>query len=233
MDKDSSSLDNDLILCETAESQGHGKSWEIDIQKNIFQLTDEQICLHKHTEKYDIKSEFNSINDQNVSIKTSSSSSIDCGDINLFLSSENLMLVIVHYNQEGDIKVAQSTNVIDFQEFLEILKMDVPKYCNMEYEEWLRALNDYVQLVKSIPPGRCEDKSYKNVKKQLCQKIPYFNIAPKVDSKSQRRVQCAVNFNKIDDLNRQSFDGGMLFDRKYTKSMNSKKRIRHEKLFKV
>jgi hypothetical protein len=60
----------------------------------------------------------------------------------------------------------------------------------------LQELQDYVKLVKSIPKGKVpkelKDK-YVSEKKRLQQEHNMkINISPKVDSKSQRRVQCSI-----------------------------------------
>ena len=50
---------------------------------------------------------------------------------------------------------------------------------------------------------------------------------PKIDSK-QQRVQCSINLNKI-NINKQIFEGGVLFDKKYTKTITSTSRVSHKK----
>ena len=50
---------------------------------------------------------------------------------------------------------------------------------------------------------------------------------PKIDSK-QQRVQCSINLNKI-NINKQIFEGGILFDKEYTKKIVSTSRLRHKK----
>ena len=57
----------------------------------------------------------------------------------------------------------------------------------------LEELEEYVNLVKSIPSGKNIDKTYLTNKKELQQKHQMnLSINPKVDSKSQRRVQCKI-----------------------------------------
>ena len=50
---------------------------------------------------------------------------------------------------------------------------------------------------------------------------------PKIDSK-QQRVQCSINLNKI-NINKQIFEGGILFDKEHTKKIVSTSRLRHKK----
>jgi len=223
---DIKSVSRDDMLESTSESQGHGKAFEIEIQKKCYMISEEDICASGHCDRYDIIRAHNHINDRNISIKTSCSSSIDCSDIMLFLNSEDLDIVVVLYKQVGDIKEAYKTCVIDFDTFISHFREDVPRYCDMDYDTWFHKLQEYIEFVKRIPKGRCEDKSYKYIKKPLC-KVPYFNIAPKVDSKSQRRVQCSINIEKMKDMGIIEFPGGKLYDKEYIKQIRSPKRIRH------
>lgn len=63
-------------------------------------------------------------------------------------------------------------------------------------------LTNYVNSIKNIPKGNVSEeikKTYKKLKTQLQQTYNMnINISPKVDSKSQRRVQCSIT--KIDEL---------------------------------
>ena len=68
-----------MFLCPTGESQGHGKSWETDIL-NKLGVTKELQLEYKHTDIYDGKKEHTTMN-RNLSIKTTKSMSLDCGDI--------------------------------------------------------------------------------------------------------------------------------------------------------
>ena len=61
------------------------------------------------------------------------------------------------------------------------------------YNFILEELEEYVNLVKSIPSGKNTNKTYLINKKELQQKHQMnLSINPKVDSKSQRRVQCKI-----------------------------------------
>ena len=213
----------------TSESQGHGKAYEIEVQKRCYEMTDEELSTYKQCDKYDIRKEHNRISQTNVSIKTSSSLRIDCGDIIRFLNSENMELILIIYKQNDDIKIAIKTIVFNYDDFKKILHRDIESLCGESYEEWILKVRDYDSFVKQIPYGKCEDKSYKANKKPLCDKIKYFNIAPKVDSKKQRRVQCSIDLNKIPDLQLQEFEGGELYGKTYTKVVKSEKRKRRRR----
>jgi hypothetical protein len=63
-------------------------------------------------------------------------------------------------------------------------------------------LNQYVTQIRSIPHGPVSEdvkKTYKSKKIELQTKYNMkINISPKVDSKTQRRVQCSIP--KVDNL---------------------------------
>ena len=218
-------------ITKTSESQGHGKSWEKDIQKNIYDIVKE----YKNTQKYDIPKEDNKLHKKNVSIKTSSSMSMDMADIKRLLKSENLDVVCVIYKQNTPTtKEAIKTIVFDFDEFMKTLIEDLEK-CNYTLDGWLKDIDDYIQYVKSLPKEYynksknipAKEKEHLIKKKKLCKDLKYFNIAPKIDSK-QQRVQCSINLNKM-NIKMKLSDGGILFDKNYTKIMISPPRVRKSK----
>ena len=190
------------FIKKTNESQGHGKPWEIDIQKKIYNIKNPEE-KYKGNAKYDIPFVDNKLHDKNVSIKTSSSMNIDMADIRRLLNSENLDVVCVIYKQKGDIKEAIKTIVFDFDDFKGTLIEDL-KNCNYTIEEWLKLIDEYVIYVKSLPKEYYpnsknipqKEREHLIKKKPLCEGLKYFNIAPKIDS-SQQRVQCSITLNKM------------------------------------
>lgn len=222
------------VIKKTNESQGHGKAWEIDIQKKIY-LIDKK---YDNTQKYDIPKEDNNLHKKNVSIKTSCSMSIDMADIMRLLKSENLDVVCVIYKQiTPKIKEAIKTVVFDFDEFKETLIKDLKK-CNYTPEEWLKKIDDYDNYVKNLPKEYYpnskklprKEKEHLIKKKSLCEGLKYFQVNPKIDSK-QQRVQCSINLNKL-NITKTITDGGILFGKEYTKIIISSPRKRNNKVSK-
>jgi len=175
------------------QSQSHGLFWDSDIRTAVFGLNQ---CIND-TKKYDIEAEENKFDhEENVSIKTSSNNNIDCGDILRFFNgdfSKKYTIILIRYEQKSDTKC--------IKEIIEIA-----------YTSWLRdhlfgtitleVLQQYVDFVKAIPSGPVGEeikKEYK-FKKNALQKDynMAINISPKVDSKSQRRVQCSIP--KVNEL---------------------------------
>ena len=186
--------ENEVITIENfTQSQSHGLFWDSEIRTAVFGLNK---CIND-TRKYDIEAEENKFDPQeNVSIKTSSNNNIDCGDILRFFNgdfSKKYTIILIRYQQKSDTKCVK--------EVLEIAY-------TLELRDYLfgsasvEVLKEYVDFVKSIPKGSVSEeikKEYK-LKKTALQKEHNMriNISPKVDSGSQRRVQCSIP--KVDQL---------------------------------
>ena len=178
------------------QSQSHGLFWDSEIRTTVFGLNQ---CIND-TRKYDIEAEENKFDPQeNVSIKTSSNNNIDCGDILRFFHgdfSKKYTILLVRYEQKSDTKCVK--------EILEIAYTSELRD-HLFGSAGVEVLKDYVDFVKAIPKGSVSEeikKAYK-LKKTALQKEHNMriNISPKVDSGSQRRVQCSIT--KVDQLLQQ------------------------------
>jgi hypothetical protein len=178
------------------QSQSHGLFWDSEIRTAVFGLNQ---CIND-TRKYDIEAEENKFDPQeNVSIKTSSNNNIDCGDILRFFHgdfSKKYTILLVRYEQKSDTKCVK--------EILEIAYTSELRD-HLFGSASVEVLKDYVDFVKAIPKGSVSEeikKAYK-LKKTALQKEHNMriNISPKVDSGSQRRVQCSIT--KVDQLLQQ------------------------------
>lgn len=169
------------------QSQAHGLFWDNEIRVKVFHLGQ---CKND-TKKYDIDASENHFDpEENVSIKTSSNNNIDCGDICRFYDgsfSEKYTIMLLRYSQQGA-----------FKRIKEIIEIN---YCP-ELRDYLfgsiteAELHDYVSMIKAIPKGSVSDEvknAYKARKNELQNAHNMkINISPKVDSGSQRRVQCSI-----------------------------------------
>lgn len=172
------------------QSQSHGFIIENMVRK-IFKLP---FSLND-THKYDIPSSANPFDSsENISVKASGKDTVDCGDILRMFNNdftEKVTMIIFFYQQVNKTsKKIKKIIELNYNKALhDLLFGDVSQ----------KALEDYVSLVKSIPPGIVTDKGYLSKKKKL-QEIHHMriNISPKVDSKKQRRVQCSITkFSKL------------------------------------
>lgn len=177
------------------QSQSHGLIWDSEIRVKVFQLPE---CIND-TKKYDIDCTDNIYcSQENVSIKTSCSGTIDCGDIvrfrnNDFTDGKYTNMIIIRYIQTRTLKIIQEIVEFKYDQavynflFGSISEAEIESYCN---------------YVKMLPKGevcQADKMEYKKMKKILQLKHNmYINISPKVDSKAQRRVQCSIP--KMDTL---------------------------------
>jgi septum formation inhibitor MinC len=175
------------------QSQGHGLFWDSEIREKVFGLS----SCKNDTKKYDISCSENKLDSQeNVSIKTSSNNNIDCGDILRFFNGDftnKYTIILIRYIQKENTK--KITEIIEINYNLELRNY---LFGSITEEE----LSNYVIQIKAIPHGEVAPetkKKYKEKKKQLQTFYNMkINISPKVDSKSQRRVQCSIT--KVDEL---------------------------------
>ena len=100
---------------------------------------------------------------------------------------------VIRYTQINDTKVIKEIIELDYT-------IQLRNYLFGSITEQI--LTNYVNAIKSIPPGSVLDdvkRTYKSIKQSLQETHNMkINISPKVDSKSQRRVQCSIP--KIDEL---------------------------------
>jgi hypothetical protein len=175
------------------QSQSHGLFWDNEIRVNVFGLND---CVND-TKKYDIDHFENKFDpNENISIKSSSNNNIDCSDILRFFNgdfSKKYTIILIRYVQDNQFKCVKEIIEINYtQELRDFLFGTITE----------EILQQYVDMIKSIPRGKASDETkqqYKMKKNELQQQHKMFiNISPKVDSKSQRRVQCSIP--KLDEV---------------------------------
>jgi hypothetical protein len=181
-------------------NQNHGFLFEDAVIRSVtgYSKFDYQYLLpNGYTSKMDIVKDIHS--DRNFSIKVAGrGNSIGCGDALRFYdqcANEEFIMVIGIWDQiTDDIKRYQEIHEISFSpaNFHEIWG-DIKR----------QDLDEFVRYVKSIPKGRdaqlkSRDK-WKIKKDQLCGSScgHIIKINPKIDSKSQRRVQCTLDMSRL------------------------------------
>ena len=179
------------------QSQSHGLFYDNEIRVKVFGLGQ---CVND-TKKYDIAAEENKFDpEENISIKTSSNNNIDCGDICRIFNgnfTKKYTIILIRYKQS-------SADTKSIKEIIEIAYTPALRD-HLFGSISLNSLEQYVDFIKAIPKGPVITdikKEYK-LRKIALQKEHnmYINISPKVDSGSQRRVQCSIP--KVDQLLKQ------------------------------
>jgi len=175
------------------QSQPHGLFWDSEIRVKCFGLS---ACINDTT-KYDVSCDNNKFDpNENISIKTSCNNNIDCGDILRFNDGDfdkKYTIILLRYKQNENRKILHEILEIDYNSKLrDILFGTIPK----------KMIEGYVNYIKNIPHGKVSEeikKKYKDCKKRMQTEFNMrINISPKVDSHSQRRVQCSIP--KLDEL---------------------------------
>jgi hypothetical protein len=179
------------------QSQSHGFVWENEIREKVFELGK----CNNNTDKYDIESKDNKLDkNENISIKTSKTKNIDCGDIIRFYNydfQQKNTIILIKYRQKGE-----------FKEIEEIMEIDYNKELHnhlfgLVTIEKLKELNE---MVKNVPHGKIDKDLHKIIfnYKNTLEKENKMNIkiSIKIDSKNQRRIQCSISnfdllFNKF------------------------------------
>lgn len=170
-----------------AESQLHGFTFESLIISEFNLVKDA-----KYTSKWDAYTEL----DIPVSIKSTKTRNLGLGDpFKFFEVKSSFNLIVVCYTQLNLKKeISKVLNVLMSIEFIK-------KHFVEELLDDLAKLN---LMIKSVPPGpvsRATRETIFNFKKDLEGKFLNFNsnlkLNPKLDSKSQRRLQCTLDLDII------------------------------------
>lgn len=195
------------------EVQSHGVKIEYIILNDIFNIDKNNLC---YTNCYDLPAQYNSLNNANISIKTSNNNIICCGDYKPYLYySENnpYYSILVKYKQQDMMKIIEHIIIINNNKLIyEMKKLDI---------ERIIKLDNYIKKIeKNRRPTQDESYYYKKEAKEISQgSIIIFNS--KVDSKIQRRLQWSFNLNKLLEkypecilLNKKiSHDDKMIYDK--------------------
>jgi len=180
--------------------QRHGFVFENQIRTRVFGLSPHE----NDTNVHDIPSE-ESPDGMNYSVKTTSSNSIGCGDIQRFIEhrDDTVTILGIQYIQVGDTKMPKRCFELPFT--------DEVKQCifGTNINEVIPEVNSFVTRIKKLPRGYIppEEKFWKghnNEKDKIENKIREGGgclvINPKVGSKAQRRVQCSIKISDIESF---------------------------------
>lgn len=172
-----------------SSNQLHGKKFE-DILKATFSGSSDS--ARSQDSSWDIEAKFDSDN-LPISIKTkkiSKSMTIEMADARkFFTNTDEFKLIVALYEQIDNIK--SCCKVIEFV----VRKKDLKKLKgNIKTSDIINFHNS----LKSYPIGEHNScREYAKEQKKLIQSSSFVKLNAKIDSKSQRRLQCSIS---LDDL---------------------------------
>ena len=175
------------------EVQAHGNSYENDVIMERTGYTKDEYDALKgggYTDEFDLVDGL--IVDYNGSVKSTGNNTIDCADIQKKMEHTEYNLIVGQYDQVGDSKVFHTE-----YEFY-ITPADYGMLWGKMKKEHIDA---FVGYVKSIPKGKEAQQETKVARKVFKEEIEdkqaLYTINAKVDSKSQRRVQCSLKISEL------------------------------------
>lgn len=200
------------------ESQEHGKLWEKDIGMNVYKASEQELKCIPYTSPFDIPRNINRIDSANISIKVTGTNSIDMADIirlyNAVNNPDEPYHMTVLFWEQINTETKKLKKIIE----INLTNTKTLLFGTATLEDILLLVN----YVKSIPKnGRTKEHTttYLLMANELSSRCGGFiRYAPKVDSKSQRRVQGRLpNFTQfveknsdlvIAESNNNTFRGG-------------------------
>lgn len=177
---------------EKGTNQLHGKNIEEQV-KSVFPGASDVIC--PITAPFDIPAEFDKELNLSTSIKTTKGQTIELADARRFFQNEeSFRLIVFNYNQEGDKKVFKTAYeyIID-EESLKKIKGNLSYELAKDFHENLTKYE-----VGNHVEARKFSKEHKKLLKETCESHIILN--PKIDSKSQRRLQCSIKKSTLDEI---------------------------------
>lgn len=183
-----------------SEVQKHGFSWEKQLMKNIYKISDDEIENIGYTDKVDLPARFNKLDGCDVSIKTTGSPNSVCmADCLRVFDSVNgnnkIHLTVVLYKQTVSSKIVDSIVEID-------LTNSSKELFGCLTREQIEELD---KLVKSVPQKRKPTNEEHSRMYELKNKLQSLSGAIRLDIKcnsTQSRLQCS--FNKFQDFINQN-----------------------------
>ncbi len=183
---------------QATEVQAHGFTWEKEILSKRYGADTETLSKISYTSKYDLPAAYNPADPTlNVSVKaTGSPSKVDMGDAlriyDAVSSGERIHMWVVNYKQEGESKKVRDLKCVDLTGAKEAL------FGGLTRDE-VAAVDSRVKAVpKGAAPDLATKTAYKDSAKTANSKSGALILNPKVDSKTQRRLQCS--FNHFDEF---------------------------------
>ena len=175
-----------------AESQKHGFEFEKQIRQT--KLNDINNIIESefnYTDKWD----FPPIQIKSFKYK---SNTIEFGSLKrMFEKNENFILVLIGYKQKLNIKEVVFSDAL----FISINDLDI-----LKKDLTLETILSLDEKIKTFQYGDHKNaRLWAKEQKQSLNNLTNFDLRFKIDSKSQRRIQCALNLNILYSLLNKNF----------------------------
>ena len=175
------------------EVQLHGFSWEKEILRNVFGVTEAELKEIKYTSKMDLPAHINRLDNCDVSIKTSCSQNVVCmaDCLRVFdavSSGKPIHMVVIYYLQDDTSNTKKIINIteVDLTDSRDLLFGTLTR-CQIE---------ELDKLVKSVPQKRKPTEEEYNNMYSLRDSLQNLSGAIHLDIKcnsTQSRLQCSFN----------------------------------------
>jgi len=168
------------------ENQKHGFLVEDEIRRVVFGLTEKS----QYTSIHDIDKRHNIFDsNENISIKTITGNGSLCMGcprrIFLYPERELHTCILVRLKQDGESKVVT-----------EIMEISLDDKAALFGELTIDDIQEYMTYIRKIPCGKVDLATKREIhqkKEVLNRKSGIIQFNPKVDSNTQRRVQCSIS----------------------------------------
>jgi hypothetical protein len=205
------------------ESQQAGFEFQKIIEKEVFGLDNP---IQSYTAIHDIPKDKNKFNStENISIKSSGSKTMCMGDplrIFDYLADEKHTAIGIYYRQDGNNKVI--TKIVEFS-----LDNKLALFGDVTRDEIVKLSEDIRAVSQDLSKEELNKyrKIMNNRTKELSKRCA-IRFNSKIDSKSQRRLQCSLT-SIPESIIQQSENGPVVRGITITSSIISGKRVRNQK----
>jgi hypothetical protein len=202
------------------ESQNHGFAWENEIKLAVFNMTEKL----SYTAVHDVPKEHNKLNNrENVSIKTTGSGTVCMGSalrVFNYTPGDAHTAIVLQYTQSTTSKTL--TNVYE---------LDLDNRAALWGSVTREDIEELDALVSSMPRGNVRNAALTAAitkkKKEMNSKSGVVRFNPKIDSKTQRRLQCSIPKFANSSIVKVSTTGAVVRGIAINAVMQSARRIRN------
>ena len=180
-----------------ASNQLHGKKFE-DLIKSVFPGSSDK--QRKNTSIFDIENFYDKEKKLNTSIKTkkknkNSNEIFELADVRrIFSINEDYRMIVGLYEQKGDRKT-----FIEIIEYI-IKKEDLKKLKSLLSYSEVETFHNTICSFKPGKNGQKEGRLFCINNKSKLQEKTLITLNPKIDSKSQRRLQCSIKRKILENI---------------------------------